>query len=67
MKTAIAGLTESEPMEASPQIAAIRTIAATGLTLWLAQLFGKRVVHSDNGVTLTMARWRGKFYIIKIR
>lgn len=32
-------------------------------TLWLARLFGKRVVGYESGIKMTMYRWRGVLYV----
>jgi hypothetical protein len=53
--------------EAVPVFAAIATLRATRLQLWMARLFGKKFVATDSGCVVTMHKWRGKFYLTDCR
>lgn len=44
--------------------AAINTTAASPLTLFLAQVFGEKKTHTDSDGTVTIAKWRGKYYFL---
>ena len=45
-------------------IAAQNTAEAGFITLTLAEWFGRKRQITHNGVTVTVARWRGKFYFM---
>lgn len=47
-------------------IAATNTIKADWATLRLAKLFGKKQTRIDMNVTMTISKWRGKSYCVKM-
>lgn len=48
-----------------PVFAAIATMQASKVDLFIARIFGKKVVTTDSGCTVTMRIWRGKAYLAK--
>jgi len=55
---------ENEPV---PVFAALATLRASRLQVWMARLFGKKVTAEDSGCIVTMHKWRGKFYLTNCR
>jgi hypothetical protein len=49
-------------MEA-PVFTALNTLRASRFTVMLAKMFGQKRVAHDSGCTVTMYRWRGKWYL----
>ncbi len=43
--------------------AATETIKAKWWELWLAQIFGKKSTATESGCTVTMHKWRGRYYL----
>lgn len=47
----------------TPVFTALNTLRASRLTVMLAKIFGKKSVAHDSGCTVTMHKWRGKWYL----
>ena len=47
----------------TPVFTALNTLKASRMTVMLAKWFGKKRVAHDSGCTVTMHRWRGKWYL----
>ena len=47
----------------SPVITALNTLRASRFTVMLAKMFGQKSVAHDSGCTVTMHKWRGKWYL----
>jgi hypothetical protein len=46
-------------------VAAVNSLEANGLIMLFAQLLGEKKTHTeDDGGTVTVARWRGKYYLL---
>lgn len=42
---------------------ALNTLRASRFTVILAKMFGQKIIASDSGCTVTMHKWRGKWYL----
>lgn len=47
-----------------PFAAAMNAAQASSLTLWLVQIFGEKRQRTDENGTITVARYRGKYYML---
>lgn len=47
----------------APVFTALNTLRASRFTVMLAKMFGQKIVASDSGCTVTMHKWRGKWYL----
>lgn len=54
-------------MRESYYLAAVHTLTAPQWKLWLARLFGKRVVGMDGKDTVICYHWRGRVYLSDYR
>ncbi len=47
----------------TPVFTALNTLRASRFTVMLAKMFGQKRVAHDSGCTVTMHKWRGKWYL----
>ena len=47
----------------TPVFTALNTLRAGRFTVMLAKMFGQKSVAHDSGCTVTMHKWRGKWYL----
>jgi len=46
-----------------PIFASLNTLQAKWWEIWMARIFGKKLVATDSGCTVTIYHWRGKSYM----
>lgn len=52
------------PLDPVFPAAALRTLKASRWTLWMARLFGEKVLGADDGYWVVAYKWRGKLYFV---